>query len=207
MLIGKRNIDGTRVFFDTIAGVENFVHLGVNIDRRLNFEKFLDGTISRVNGRLITLARIRKFTDEFTSLMIYKQTILPILDYVSILVNSSTQRKIAKLQPLQNRAVRIVKKLNGHVNTQDMLEYHKKLRLKMLNNRRKMFMLMLMYKLSRLKENVNTRKPERELRTGPKVKMKIEFTDKERVLRSPYYKCNRLWDELDSDLQLSGDIF
>ena len=68
-------------------------------------------------------------------------------------------------------------------------------------------MLSMMYKLSRIKENVNTYRPERQLRTGPKVKMKIDFTDKERVLRSPYYKCNMLWDKLDSDIQLSENIF
>ena len=47
-----------------------------------------------------------------------------------------------------------------------------------------MFMLKLMYKLSREGENRNYH-PEILLRTGPKVKMKIAFTDKERVLRSP----------------------
>ena len=39
------------------------------------------------------------------------------------------------------------------------------------------------------------------------LKMKVAFTDKERVLRSPYYKCNRLWDNLDVETQLSADIF
>ena len=36
--------------------------------------------------------------------------------------------------------------------------------------------------------------------------MKIPFTDKERVLRSPYYKCNKLWDKLDSNIQLFENI-
>ena len=40
-----------------------------------------------------------------------------------------------------------------------------------------------------------------------KVKMKIAFTDKERVLRSPYYKCNRLWDQLSTDIQTTENIF
>ena len=44
------------------------------------------------------------------------------------------------------------------------------------------------------------------LRTGPKVKMKCAFTSKERVLRSPYYVCNKLWDKLDSNVQLAKDI-
>ena len=37
--------------------------------------------------------------------------------------------------------------------------------------------------------------------------VKIAFTDKERVLHSPYYKCNRLWEQLSSDIQLSENIF
>ena len=207
MLVGKQRMEVTKTVCDTISNVESFVYLGVNMDRRLNFEKFIDSTISRVNGRLITLARIRKMLDEHTSLLIYKQTILPILDYVSVLVNSSTQRKVSKLQPLQNRAIRIIKRLTGYISTEDMDEYHKRLKLKFLNIRRKTFMLMLIYKLSRIKENVNTVRPDRQLRTGPKVKMKIAFTDKERVLRSPFYKCNRLWDKLSSDIQLSDNIF
>ena len=87
------------------------------------------------------------------------------------------------------------------------MEYHAKLHLKLLSERRKIFMLVLMNKVSRISDNVNNRKPERQLRTGPKVKMKSSFTDKERVLRSPYYKCIRLWDKLDSHIQLSENIF
>ena len=30
----------------------------------------------------------------------------------------------------------------------------------------------------------------------------VAFTDKERVLRSPFYACNRIWDKLDSRIQL-----
>ena len=69
-----------------------------------------------------------------------------------------------------------------------------------------MFMLKLMYKLSLKFENVNMYKPERVLRTAPKVKMKIDFTDKERVRRSPYYIGNQLWDKLDSEIQSSKNI-
>ena len=145
--------------------------------------------------------------DDHTCLLIYKQTILPILDYVSVLTNSSTRRKIDKLQPLQNRAIRIVKRINGYMSTAAITEYHTQLHLKLLNERRKMFMLILMYKLSKIKDNVNEIRHDRQLRTSPKVKMKILFTDKERVLRSPYYKCNTLWDSLSSDIQLSENMF
>ena len=186
--------------------VEHFSYLGVILDNRLSFEKFVNSTISRVNGRLITFARIRKFVDSHTSLLIYKQTILPILDYMSIVVNSSTKCMIKKLQPLQNRAIRIIEKRNGYISTVDMNALHLKLNLKQLHERRYIFMLKMMYKLSQNFENVNNYRPEMLLRTAPKVKMKIEFTDKERVRRSPYHLCSQLWDKIDSSTQTSKNI-
>ena len=97
MLCGPRRTvchSGGNGYLDGVATVETFVYLGVTIDKKLNFEKYLGATIQKVNGRLITLARIRKLIDAHTCLLIYKQTILPILDYVSVLANSSTHRKI-----------------------------------------------------------------------------------------------------------------
>ena len=83
-----------------------------------------------------------------------------------------------------------------------------KLNRKMLSERRKMFMLKLLYKLSQDMENVNTYRPDRVLCTEPKVKMKIDFTDKKktRVMRSPYYVCNQLWDKLDGITQSSKNM-
>ena len=68
-------------------------------------------------------------------------------------------------------------------------------------------MLKLMYKLSQDPENVNRYRPEMLLRTAPKVKMKFDFTDKERVRRSPYYLCNQYWEKIDSAIQTANNIF
>ena len=126
---------------------------------------------------------------------------------MSILVNSSTQRKIAKLQPLQNKAVKIIEKIYGYVSTIDMRNVHDKLKLKMLKDRRKI-MLKIMYKLriSKDPQNVNTYRHEITLCNGPKVKMKLAFTCKDSVCRSPYYLCNQLWNKLDSNIQLSASV-
>ena len=83
-----------------IINVDSFVYLGVNVDKNLNFEKFLSATIQKVNGRLVTLARIHKLVDVRTCLLIYKQTILPILDYAQfwlIPVEHAYDRKITTL--------------------------------------------------------------------------------------------------------------
>ena len=37
--------------------------------------------------------------------------------------------------------------------------------------------------------------------------MKLAFTDKDRVYRSPYYSCNKLWNKLDSKIQLLTSLF
>ena len=87
----------TTVFVQEIATVKNLTYLGVNLDNKLTFEKFLNGTISRVNARLIILARIYNNLDKKTDFLIYKQTFLPILDYMCIVVNSCTQAKIKKI--------------------------------------------------------------------------------------------------------------
>ena len=61
-------------------------------------------------------------------------------------------------------------------------------------------LLMLMYKLSIDIGNVDARRPEMVLRTRPKVKIKVPFTEKERVWRSPFYVGSRLWDKLESSV-------
>ena len=68
-------------------------------------------------------------------------------------------------------------------------------------------MLKMVYKLSQEEENVNMYRPEIVLRTGPKVKMKVEFTNKQRVQSSPYHMCVKLWDKLDMATQLSNNIY
>ena len=63
--------------------------------------------------------------------------------------------KIAKLQPVKNRAVRIIKKMTGYVSTEEMELLHKQMHLKSLSDRRKLFMLNYMYKMSLIEGNVN----------------------------------------------------
>ena len=111
-----------------------------------------------------------------------------------------------KLQPLQNRAVHTVKKVSGYISTLDMKEMPKDLNLKRLDDRGKLFMLKMMYKMSKDENNIEHYRPEMLLRTGPKVKMKKAFTNKERVLRSLFYLCNNLWDKLQSNVQMAANV-
>ena len=68
-------------------------------------------------------------------------------------------------------------------------------------------MLKMMYKYSQREEYVEQYKPKMELRARPKVKMKVAFTNKERVLSSPYYLANKLWDQLDYTVQNLNSVY
>ena len=63
------------------------------------------------------------------------------------------------------------------------------------------------YKYSQREEYVEQYKPQMELRTRPKVKIKLCNTKKERVLRSPYYLANKLCDQLDHEVQNLDTMF
>ena len=122
---------------------------------RLSLRNILDSTIAKVNCRLVTFAKVRKFMDKMTSSLVYKQTILPYFDYISLITESCIKRKIKKLQPLQNKAVKIIMGRNNYVSTEDMMLLHKELKLEMLSTRRKRFMLNFVFKYSKDIQNVN----------------------------------------------------
>ena len=132
--------------------------------------------------------------------------IVPLFDYIALIVQSSLQKCIKRLQPLQNRAIRTILCKRGYISTPEMKGYHKILGLHYLENRRKFFMAKMIYKLSKDTRNLDDYRPGLELRAHPKVKMKVPFTKKNRVLNSPYYLCVRIWDQLPVDIQRAPSI-
>ena len=70
-------------------------------------------------------------------------------------------------------------------------------------------MLKMMFKISQDVENINMTLYHLEATscTEPNFKMKVDFTDKQRMYKSPYYLCNQLWDKLCVSTQLSRDVY
>ena len=77
-----------------IGNVDWYMYFGIKLDTNLTFEKQLKASISKVNARLVTFAKTRKYTDQYTSSLIYKQTILPYFDYISSITESSIRKKV-----------------------------------------------------------------------------------------------------------------
>ena len=73
--------------------------------------------------------------------------------------------------------------------------------LQTLRKRRESHHLVLMYRLSRDESYVESYRPDIELRSNNKIKLKIRTTKLTKVLNSPYHRGVRLWDQLSKESQ------
>ena len=64
--------------------VDSYKYLGVYVDRNLSWDYHMKYTCQRVYPKLRTLNIISSFLSQDILLLIYRQTILPIMDYGSM---------------------------------------------------------------------------------------------------------------------------
>ena len=76
------------------------------IDDRLCFGSFLKEKGNKVNMRIYQLSRLRKYITSNVASLIYKQTILPVVEYADQMVECGPAGKIDRLRTLQNKALK-----------------------------------------------------------------------------------------------------
>ena len=149
------------------------------------------------------LRKIRKYLNYTAAVQIYKQLILPILDYSGfLLIACNTDRK-KSLQLVQNDALRFCD--NNRRNDRIPLEImHKKANLSSLEQHRCVQLLQLLYKRSKRE---GTRKVgARNTRQNDKFVFKTDNRVGTKYSHSPLYKGTKLWDSLEKDVQFSESI-
>ena len=67
----------------------------------------------KFSHKIYQFGKIRKYLDVPTRILVYKQTILPLVEYVSIMLCLNTIRDVDKLQKLQNRCLRLCLDVNS----------------------------------------------------------------------------------------------
>ena len=134
---------------------------------------------------------------------LYKQAIIPLMEYGNFLIDSGPATLIKKFQPLQNRGLRIcLKKRIGQMSTNKL---HKKCKVERLDIRRKRQLACLMYRHSQVKGNLAS-KPNMRTRGDLKVKLKVERPKRSKYRSSPLYRGMQVWDELPLHLQELPDV-
>ena len=129
---------------EVIQFVKKYDYLGTILDTEMTLYK---NVVKNVSNKIFMLRKIRKYIDNHTAMCIYKQTILPILDYSGFLLISMTKAQKNELQTMQNDVLRFAKnvRLVDRISRKDL---HKEANLLSLEQRREKQLYSLMYKLA-----------------------------------------------------------
>ena len=115
--------------------------------------------------------------------------------YIALYLDCGIQYKT---KDLQNSAAKVISAGKDHVSTEEMEMLHDRVRLLFLSAYKWKLMLNLVLKCKR-RENLD--RPSIVLRGRHKIKMKLPYSNKDQVLKSPSYMSFNLWNQLDEETQ------
>lgn len=126
MVIGKKFnsslIDNIKINNVIIEKVSIYKYLGIVVDNKLNFKANIDNLCKKVAKKVGVLARTRKNLDYLSSVNIYKTIIAPHFDYCATILFMSGKEELDRMQKLQNRAMRVILKVNKYSKISEMLD-------------------------------------------------------------------------------------
>ena len=88
--------------------VQNYKHLGIYLDPKLNFDFYIEKLSSKSKQKLSSFGCVRKYITRETAFILYRSLLLPVLDYCSIVYMTSSKNSLRKVQKIQNSACRII---------------------------------------------------------------------------------------------------
>ena len=189
-----------------VKTVQHFPYLGVTIDSSLSFDKQVKLLKRNICNKLFRFAAIRKWLNRDYSILIYKCTIRPILEYCSFITTSCNEDGLQQLQRLQNRALRVCLKCN--IRKYHVDELHEICGIELVQRRMDKLLLSLMYtRAQKLEDGTNDNLGDHDdnLRAVTRARAKIVFRLPALVShfykRSPYYRGIVLWNTLSAGIQ------
>ena len=79
------------------------------MDSKLNLDSFINNITKKVANKFVMLSKVIQTINKDVALLIYKQMILPYMDYMDFLIDGAAKSKSCKLQKLQNKALRLIR--------------------------------------------------------------------------------------------------
>ena len=212
MIFGSKKLrdklENTGVTFNgkVIEEVSYYKYLGVKLDRTLKYELHAKVIIQRVSDKIAYMRRIRRFVNAKAALNIYKNMILPILEYGDILLCSLNINQKKRLQTLQNKALKCALGLDPFTDTEDV---HRLAKLETLQVRRDLHTLQLMYKQSAfpfLWKKKRARKCGATTRSSSKKQFILRKFKTEKFKKSVTNAAPHQWNNLPKQLQCLQDL-
>ena len=168
--------------------------------------EYVNNAYKKANNKVYMFSKIRKCITTYASIMIYKQTILPFMDYSGLLMDSACHYSLSKLDKIQKRCLRLIEYKDKAQREKDQHILMKIYRIDPIRDRRKRQLLHFIYCESKVKYNINKRTSDLLLRSDNKVKFKEKLTKKTKVQNSPYYRGIYLWNKLPEHIQKSDSL-
>ena len=133
----KLHLDGSPLSF-----VDSYKYLGITLDKHMTLSNLISGVKKNVFGHLFKRRKLRRYITSDCAITIYKQTILPLLDYAGFFLYSCNISDRRDLQTLQNDALRTC----YSIRLKDRMSIKNLHKNASLEQRRKIQLLILMYK-------------------------------------------------------------
>ena len=211
LIFGTRNrlskLENPRPFIlggHDIGFVQYHLYLGTMIDSIMSLGPLLKDIKKKITNKIFMFRKIRKYLTFDAAITVYKQTILPLLDYSGFLLLSCRTEEKNELQKLQNDVLRVcnLSKISDRISIPKL---HASCKIISLEQRMRKQLLWLMYILSRDEDFL--RVANRVTRSVDKIVFKVPAKISLTYERSPYYVGTKLWDELPKAIQDCGDIY
>ena len=182
-----------------LESVSVYKYLGISLDNQLSYNLHVNKLIGSVTAKLKQFQRMRSFLNTKAALMVYKNMMLPMLEYGDIFLSATSVINRKRLQVLQNKGLRCA--LNKDLET-GTDELHAMAGLTKLKFRRELHLMNFMFdqaqnqdKLkSSLSYTIRTRSCNKKL-----MKVKRPYTEK--FKKSLAYRGPKLWNALPESIQ------
>ena len=85
-----------------ILKCRQYNYLGVILDECMNLVSNFNAIFKKYSYKIFQFGKIRKYLDICTRILVYQQTIMPLVEYVSFMLYLNNVTEIGKLQKLLN---------------------------------------------------------------------------------------------------------
>ena len=177
-----------------LQNVNMYKYLGITLDSQLTFNQHVTRTIGTVTAKLKQFQRMRSFLNTKAALMVYKNMLLPILEYGDIFLSAATCLNRKRVQVLQNKGLRCA--LGRDIET-SVCDLHEEAKLLQLKYRREQHLLNFVYDQAQNQDMLKTR-PALTIKTRSSKKklLKIKRPNTEKFKKSLAYLGPKKWNRL-----------
>ena len=179
-----------------LSRVYSYLYLGVELDDNLTYDKHLTNVVNKTTQKLYIFRKVRKYISQSTAIIVYKQMILPLLEYCNFLFNSGKKSKLDKIDKIQSKCVRIIENCLDVSKRENETALCNRYNLDTLQNRRDIQLACVMYRLSKFDRYIDHSVQRANLRSENKTKFKCTFTKITKIRKSPFYRGVDLWNSL-----------